>query len=46
MDENVDVPLIFGRPFLATFKALVDLKDGKLVLRAGNDEQFLNCPKL
>ncbi|CAL1372017.1 unnamed protein product [Linum trigynum] len=35
--EDVDVPLILGRPFLATAKALIDVHDGKLILRAGNE---------
>ncbi|CAL1402817.1 unnamed protein product [Linum trigynum] len=36
--EDVDVPLILGRPFLATAKALIDVHDGKLILRAGNEQ--------
>ncbi|KAK8935660.1 hypothetical protein KSP39_PZI013348 [Platanthera zijinensis] len=38
MDENIEVPLILGRPFLATSRALIDVFDGKLVLRVGEDE--------
>ncbi|KAG8501367.1 hypothetical protein CXB51_003474 [Gossypium anomalum] len=33
MDEDVEVPLILGRPFLATARAVIDVGDGKLVLR-------------
>ncbi|CAL1355143.1 unnamed protein product [Linum trigynum] len=36
--EDVDVPLILGRPFLATAKALIDVHDGKLILHAGNEQ--------
>lgn len=32
VDEKVDVPLILGRPFLATSKALIDVKDGQMAL--------------
>ena len=32
MDEDVNVPLILGRPFLATAKAIIDVHDGKLIL--------------
>ncbi|GJW81438.1 reverse transcriptase domain-containing protein [Tanacetum coccineum] len=32
------VPIIFGRPFLRTTKALVDLYEEKLTLRIGNEE--------
>ncbi|XP_027351144.1 uncharacterized protein LOC113862248 [Abrus precatorius] len=33
MDEDIDVPLILGRPFLATAGAIIDVRDGKLILR-------------
>ncbi|XP_027337191.1 uncharacterized protein LOC113850866 [Abrus precatorius] len=33
MDEDTDVPLILGRPFLATAGAIIDVRDGKLILR-------------
>ncbi|GJZ19942.1 hypothetical protein Tco_0556532 [Tanacetum coccineum] len=32
------VPIILGRPFLRTVKALIDLYEEKLTLRVGNDE--------
>ncbi|GKA47709.1 reverse transcriptase domain-containing protein [Tanacetum coccineum] len=32
------VPIILGRPFLRTAKALIDLYEEKLTLRVGNDE--------
>ena len=38
MDEDVEVPLILGRPFLATARAVIDVGDGKLVLRVGDEE--------
>ncbi|XP_073137326.1 uncharacterized protein [Henckelia pumila] len=40
INENCEVPLIFGRPFLAMSRALVDVKKGELVLRL-NDEQVV-----
>ena len=33
MDEDVEVPLILSRPFLATTRAIIDVGDGKLVLK-------------
>ena len=36
--EDTDTPIILGRPFLATAGAVVDVKNGKLTLRVGNDE--------
>ena len=38
MDEDVEVPLIFGRPFLATTRAIIDVSDGRLVLGVGEKE--------
>ncbi|KAK5785997.1 hypothetical protein PVK06_040621 [Gossypium arboreum] len=38
MDEDVEVPLILGRLFLATARAVIDAGDGKLVLRVGDEE--------
>ncbi|XP_073014529.1 uncharacterized protein [Primulina eburnea] len=35
MEEDRDTPLIFGRPFLATGKALIDVHKGELTLRVG-----------
>ncbi|XP_057790883.1 uncharacterized protein LOC131007994 [Salvia miltiorrhiza] len=39
MVEDKDVPLILGRPFLATGRALIDVAKGELTLRV-NDESF------
>ncbi|MED6223649.1 hypothetical protein PIB30_076133 [Stylosanthes scabra] len=33
MEENVGNPLIFGIPFLATLRALIDMESGELMLR-------------
>ncbi|KAK5824706.1 hypothetical protein PVK06_019487 [Gossypium arboreum] len=38
MDEDVEVPLILGLPFLANARAVIDVGDGKLVLRLGDEE--------
>ena len=35
MEENKEVPLILGRPFLATGQAFIDVKNGELTLRVG-----------
>ncbi|XP_052172172.1 uncharacterized protein LOC127788099 [Diospyros lotus] len=39
MGEDRDVPLILGRPFLATGRALIDVQKGQLMLRL-NEEQI------
>ena len=38
MDEDVEVPLILGRSFLATARAIIDVSDRRLVLRVGEEE--------
>ncbi|XP_073039013.1 uncharacterized protein [Primulina eburnea] len=38
MEEDLEMPLILGRPFLATGKALIDVDEGKLRLRVGEEE--------
>ncbi|XP_021685897.1 uncharacterized protein LOC110668822 [Hevea brasiliensis] len=42
MKEDREVPLILGRPFLATRKALIDVPEGKLTLRVGQEEVTFN----
>ena len=38
MEEDKEVPIIIGRPFLATGQALIDVKIGELTLRVGDEE--------
>ncbi|XP_075674887.1 uncharacterized protein LOC142644092 [Castanea sativa] len=38
MDEDEEIPLILGPPFLATGRTLIDVQQGKLVLRVEEDE--------
>ncbi|KAL0416824.1 UNVERIFIED_CONTAM: hypothetical protein Slati_3514300 [Sesamum latifolium] len=40
MEEDKNIPLILGRPFLATSRALIDVQKGQLILRV-NDEQVV-----
>ncbi|XP_019230575.1 PREDICTED: uncharacterized protein LOC109211491 [Nicotiana attenuata] len=37
MEENKEVPLILGRPFLATSRAIVDIQESQLMLRVGEE---------
>ncbi|XP_027368188.1 uncharacterized protein LOC113874166 [Abrus precatorius] len=46
MDEDTDVPLILGRPFLATARAIIDVKDGKLILRVGDENVTFKIPNV
>ncbi|XP_015166292.1 uncharacterized protein [Solanum tuberosum] len=44
-DIDVKVPIILGRPFLATDRALVDVESGKLKFRVNDDEVTFNIYK-
>ncbi|GJX52470.1 putative reverse transcriptase domain-containing protein [Tanacetum coccineum] len=45
MDEDELVPIILGRPFLATTRAVIDVHEGKLSLRVGNETVTFNIGK-
>ncbi|GKB35699.1 hypothetical protein Tco_0880641 [Tanacetum coccineum] len=45
MDEDELVPIILGRPFLATARAVIDVHEGKLSLKVGSKIAPENCPK-
>lgn len=38
MEEDQEIPLIFGRPFLATGRALIDVQQGELMLRVHEEQ--------
>ena len=42
MEEDKQVPLLLGRPFLATGAALIDVKKRELTLRVGTKEMHFN----
>ncbi|XP_042030649.1 uncharacterized protein LOC121777448 [Salvia splendens] len=46
MEEDVNVPLILGRPFLATGKTLIDIAKGELTLYMGNNATSYLCTML
>ena len=45
MEEDTQVPLLLGRPFLATGAALIDVKKGELILRVGEEAVHFNLNK-
>ncbi|XP_022881027.1 uncharacterized protein LOC111398341 [Olea europaea var. sylvestris] len=45
MEGDKDVPLILGRPFLATGRALIDVQNGQLILRLGGEHVSFNVFK-
>ncbi|XP_062103900.1 uncharacterized protein LOC133815023 [Humulus lupulus] len=42
MEEDTNIPIILGRPFLATERALIDVKNGELKLRVQNEVVTFN----
>ncbi|KAL5583050.1 hypothetical protein UlMin_015492 [Ulmus minor] len=45
MEEDREVPLILGRPFLATGRTLIDVHQGKLILRVQDEQVTFNVFK-
>ena len=46
MEEDNQVPLLLGRPFLANKAALIDVQKGELTLRMGNEAMHFNLDKI
>ena len=42
MEEDKEIPIILGRPFLATGKAMIDVQRGELKLRVQDDDVKFN----
>ena len=42
MEEDLEVPLILGRPFMNTANVIIDVADGKLKLRVAEEELVFN----
>ena len=42
MEEDTNVPIILGRPFLATGQALIDVQKGELKLRVQGEKIVFN----
>ncbi|KAA3466631.1 protein kinase 2B, chloroplastic-like [Gossypium australe] len=43
MDEDIEVPKILGQLFLATTRTIIDVINGELVLRVGDEEVTLQA---
>ncbi|GKF47532.1 DNA-directed DNA polymerase, partial [Tanacetum coccineum] len=46
MPEDSRVPIILGRPFLATSRAMIDVFNKKITLRVGDDEVIFDIDQL
>nr|XP_027121804.1 uncharacterized protein LOC113738745 [Coffea arabica] len=42
IEEDVRMPIILGRPFLATARTMIDVEKGKLILRVNGEELEFN----
>ena len=42
MEENTQIPLLLGKPFLATGAAMIDVQKGELTLRVGDEALHFN----
>ena len=42
MEEDKEIPIILGRPFLAIGRAMIDVQRGELKLRVQDDEVKFN----
>ncbi|XP_024022403.1 uncharacterized protein LOC112091896 [Morus notabilis] len=42
MEEDQEIPIILGRPFLATGRALIDVHSGNLTLRVNEEKAIFN----
>ena len=42
IEEDKQVPLLLGRPFLSTGEALIDVKKGELTLSVGDEAVHFN----
>ena len=45
MEEDADVPIILGRPFLATGRTIIDVQKGELTMRVQDQEVTFNVFK-
>ncbi|CAM8896011.1 unnamed protein product [Rhodiola kirilowii] len=46
ISEDVDIPIILGRPFLYTAKAVIDMDRGSIALRVGSERVVFNLPDM
>ncbi|XP_070031700.1 uncharacterized protein [Nicotiana tomentosiformis] len=46
IEVNNEVPLILGRPFLCTCRAILDIYEGKLMLRVGNEKVVFQMKRM
>ena len=45
VNKDTEVPIILGHPLLATSRALLDIQNGKMTLRASDEEAIFKLPE-
>ncbi|CAM8981200.1 unnamed protein product [Rhodiola kirilowii] len=46
ISEDIDIPIILGRPFLYMAKVVIDMDRGSLALRVGSERVIFNLPDM
>ena len=46
MEEDVEILILFGRPFLRTARAIIDIKQGNITLEVDNESMEFDVLKI
>ena len=46
MEEDLEIPILFGRPFLMTVGAIIDMRKGKITLEVDNEHMEFDVFKI
>ena len=46
MEEDLEIPILFGRPFLMIAGAIIDIKRGKIILEVDNEHMKFDVHKI
>ena len=46
MEEDLEIPILFGRPFFMTVGAIIDMKRGKITLEVDNEHMEFDVHKI
>ncbi|KAA3486812.1 Retrovirus-related Pol polyprotein from transposon 17.6 [Gossypium australe] len=42
-EEDREIPILLGRPFLATFRSTIDLEKNELTMKINSETKFFKC---
>ena len=46
MEEDLEIPILFGRPFFMTAGAIIDIRKGKITLKVDNEHMEFDVSKI